>query len=96
MHSFSYPIQHLKNIAKISIISKASERPEERPRIFIGWLCPLQGLTTNEYILFCKQLTSHFVDNEQILWFDRRKIEFELVHWCDVAKRRVCIQNTFK
>jgi hypothetical protein len=24
------------------------------PRMLIGWLRPLQGLTTNEHILFCK------------------------------------------
>jgi hypothetical protein len=68
----------------------------ERPRMFIGWLRPLQGLTTNEHILLCKQLTSDSVDKEQVLWFDGNKNEPELAHWCDVAKRRACIQNTFK
>jgi hypothetical protein len=68
----------------------------ERPRMFIGWLRPLQGLTTNEHILFCTQLTSDSVDKEQVLWFDEKKNEPELAHWCDVAKRRACIQNTFK
>ena len=36
----------------------------ERPRMFIGWLRPLQNLTTNEHILLCKQLTSDYVDKE--------------------------------
>ena len=67
----------------------------ERPYMFIGWLCPLQGLTINKHILFCKQLTSDVVDWKQILWFDENKSEFELAHWCDVAKRLADIQNTF-
>ena len=36
----------------------------EHSRMFIGWLRPLQGLTTNKHILLCKQLTSDFVDKE--------------------------------
>ena len=60
----------------------------ERPRMCIGWLRPLQGLTTNEHILLCKQLTSDSVDKEQVLWCDGKKREPELAHWCDVAKRR--------
>ena len=47
----------------------------ERPRMFIGWLRPLQGLTTNEQILLCKQRTSDSVDKEQVLWFDGNKRE---------------------
>ena len=42
--------------------------------MFIGWLRLLQGLTTNEYVLFCKQLTSDYVDKEQVLWFDGKKM----------------------
>ena len=68
----------------------------ECPRMFIGWLRSLQGLTTNEHILLCKHLTSDSVDKEQVLWFDGNKSEHELAHWCDVAKCRACIQNTFK
>ena len=68
----------------------------ERPRMFICWLCPLQGFTTNEHILFYKQLTSDSVNKKQVLWFDENKNEHELAHWCDVAKRRTGIQNTFK
>ena len=45
----------------------------ERPRMFIGWFRPLQGLTTNEHILLCKQLTSDFVNKKQVLWFDGKK-----------------------
>ena len=41
--------------------------------MFIGWLRPLQGLTTNKHILLCKQLTLDFVDKEQVLWFDGNK-----------------------
>jgi hypothetical protein len=43
-------------------------------RMFIGWLRRLQGLTTIEHILFCKQLTSDVADKEQVLWFDGKKI----------------------
>ena len=68
----------------------------ERPRMFIGWLRLLQGLITNEHILFCKRLTSDSVDKEQVLWFDGNKREPELAHSCDVAKHRAGIQNTFK
>jgi hypothetical protein len=43
-------------------------------RMFIGWLRRLQGLTTIEHILFCKQLTADVADKEQVLWFDGKKI----------------------
>ena len=75
---------------------KIKDSMPERPRIFIGWLRHLQGLTTNEHILLCKQLISDSVNKEQVLWFDGNKRKPELAHWCDVAKRRTCIQNTFK
>ena len=68
----------------------------ERPRMFVGWLRPLQGLTANEHILLYKQLTVNSVDKDQVLWFDRNKSEPELAHSCEVAKRRAGIQNTFK
>ena len=75
---------------------KIKDLMSERPRVFIGWFRPLQGLTANEHILLCKQLNSDYVDKEQVLWFDGNKSEPEFAHWCDVAKRRAGIQNTFK
>ena len=36
------------------------------------------------------------MNKEQVLWFDGKKNEPELDHWCDVVKRRTCIHNTFK
>ena len=70
---------------------KIKDLMSERPRMFIGWFRPLQGLTANEHILLYKQLNSDYMDKEQVLWFDGNKSEPEFAHWCDVAKRRAGI-----
>ena len=64
----------------------------ECQRMFIGWLRPLQGLTTNEHILLCKQLTLNSVAKEQVLWFDGKKMN---LNWpIGVMLRN--IEQTFK
>ena len=49
----------------------------ERPCMFIGWFCPLQGFTTNEHILFCKQLTSDSEDKKN-KYYDLMEIKVNL------------------
>ena len=45
--------------------------------------------------MLCKQLTSNYVDEEQVPWFGENEKEPKLVHWCEVTKHGAYIQNIF-
>jgi hypothetical protein len=77
------------------------KNPFECRRMAIGWLMPLQGTSSNDFILLCQGATVTRKDEDQKVYLEptSRKGEDEkhtLIYLVDMSKLRSGIHNVIK